>query len=76
MFIEASRAAWRTPAGCNVGYALVLRELIPVHCTPLGRGSRTGHVSINIATLRGDTQTEACATFSARLGRRVSSDSL
>ena len=42
MFIEASRSAWRTRAGCNVGYALVLRELIPVHCTLLGCGSRTG----------------------------------
>jgi hypothetical protein len=76
MFIEVSRSVWRTPAGCNVGYALLLRELIPAHCTPLGCGSRTGHVSINIAPLRGDTQTDGCATFSARRGRRASTGSL
>jgi hypothetical protein len=51
MFIEAGGSARRTPAGCYVGHPPTLIRFDPAHCTPLGCGSRTCYVSINIAPL-------------------------
>ena len=49
MFIEPDRSTFRTPAGCHVCHALIRTRAAPAHCTPLGCGSLTDRLSINIA---------------------------